>query len=151
MAEACGGCAQHLFAQNAAMRMHERERRVVADGADIAEMVRQPFELGHQRPQIVRARRRFDVRGGFDGMSEGDAVGDRAVAGRAGGEPRRLFDRRAGHQRLDALVHIAEALLEPHHRLAAGGEAEMSRLDDAGMHRTDGNLVQASPSAGRNA
>ena len=48
----------------------------------------------------------------------------------------------AGHQRLDALVHVAEALFEPHHGLAVGGEAEMSRLDDAGVHRPDRNLMQ---------
>ena len=47
------------------------------------------------------------------------------------------------HQRLDALVDIAEPLFEPHHRLAVGGEAEMPGLDDAGMHRADRNLVQA--------
>ena len=62
MAEAGGGGAQHVLAQDAAMGMHERKRRVVADGADIAEMIGQPFELRHQRPQIARARRRFDVR-----------------------------------------------------------------------------------------
>ena len=53
------------------------------------------------------------------------------------------LERRARHQRLDALVDVAEALLEPHHRLAVGGEAEMARLDDAGMHRPDRDLVQA--------
>ncbi len=76
-------------------------------------------------------------------MREGDAVSDGAVAGGASGKSRRLLDGRAGHQRLDAFVHIAEPLFEPYHRLAAGGEAEMSRLDDAGMHRADRNLVQA--------
>jgi len=39
-------------------------------------------------------------------------------------------------------MHITESLLEPHHRLAVGGEAEMSWLDDAGMDRADRNLVQ---------
>ena len=56
---------------------------------------------------------------------------------------RRVVERRAGHQRLDALVHIAEPLLEPHHVLAVGGEAEMAGLDDAGMHRPDRDLMQA--------
>jgi hypothetical protein len=46
-------------------------------------------------------------------------------------------------------VDVAEPLLEPDHRLAVGGEAEMAGLDDAGMDRADRNLVQASPSAGR--
>ncbi len=40
-------------------------------------------------------------------------------------------------------MHIAEPLLQPHHVLAIGGEAEMTGLDDAGMHGPDRNLVQA--------
>ena len=50
---------------------------------------------------------------------------------------------RAAISDFDALVHVAEPLLQPHHSLAVGGEAEMARLDDAGMHRPDRNLVQA--------
>ncbi len=49
----------------------------------------------------------------------------------------------ARHQRLDALVHVAKALLQPNYRLAVGGKTEMPGLDDAGMNRTDGNLMQA--------
>ena len=45
-------------------------------------------------------------------------------------------------QRLDALVRVAEPLLQPHHGLAVAGEAEMPGLDDAGMHRADRDLVQ---------
>ena len=76
-------------------------------------------------------------------MREGERIGDSAVAGDAAGKSRRLLDRGSRHQRLDALVHIAEALFEPHHGLAAGGEAEVPGLDDAGMHRPDRDLVQA--------
>ncbi len=47
------------------------------------------------------------------------------------------------HQVIDALVHVAQALLQPHHGFAVAGEAEMARLDDAGMHRADRNLMQA--------
>ena len=49
----------------------------------------------------------------------------------------------AVHQAVDALVHVAKPLLQPHHGFAIAGEAEMARLDDAGMHRTDGDLMQA--------
>ena len=52
MAEAGVRGAQHALAQDAAMRMHEREGGVVADGADVAEMIGEPLELGHQRAQI---------------------------------------------------------------------------------------------------
>jgi hypothetical protein len=55
-------------------------------------------------------------------MGKRDAVSDRAVAGGARGKLRRPFDARAPHQRLDALVHVAEALFEPHHGLAAGAK-----------------------------
>ncbi len=48
----------------------------------------------------------------------------------------------ADHQRLDALVDIAQPLLQPHHRLAVGMEAEMPGLDDSGMDRPHGNLME---------
>ena len=47
------------------------------------------------------------------------------------------------HQAFDALVDIAKPLLQPHDCFAVGGEAKMARLDDAGMHRADRDLVQA--------
>ena len=50
---------------------------------------------------------------------------------------------RTGHQPLDALVGISQPLFQPDHGLAARGEAEMSGLDDSGMHGTDRDLVQA--------
>ena len=46
------------------------------------------------------------------------------------------------HQMIDALVHVAKSLFEPNHRLAICGEAEMARLDDAGVNRANGNLMQ---------
>ena len=49
----------------------------------------------------------------------------------------------AGHQPVDPLVDIAEALLQPDDGLARRGEAEMARLDDAGMHRADRDLMEA--------
>ena len=37
-------------------------------------------------------------------------------------------------------MDVAEAFFEPHHRLAIDGEAEVARLDDAGVHRPDRDL-----------
>src|SRR5260370_17019615 len=39
-------------------------------------------------------------------------------------------------------MNVAETLLEADHGFAVDGEAEMARLDDAGMHRTDRDLMQ---------
>ena len=44
---------------------------------------------------------------------------------------------------LDALVRVAEALLEAQDLLADDGEAEMPRLDGAGVHRADRDFVHA--------
>ena len=79
----------------------------------------------------------------LDRAREGECVGHRAVAGDAPGEHRGALDRRARHQPFDALVHVAESRLEPHDRLAVRREAEVSGLDDAGVHGTDRDLVQA--------
>ena len=79
----------------------------------------------------------------LDRAREGERIGDGAVAGGAAGELRGLVECRAAHQPVDALVDVAEPLLQPHHGLAVGGEAEMPGLDDAGMHRPDRDLVQA--------
>ena len=40
-------------------------------------------------------------------------------------------------------MHIAEPLFQPHQVLAVGGETEMPRLDNSGMHRAHRNLMQA--------
>ena len=143
MAKAGVGGAQDAFAQDAAMRMHERERGVVADRADIAEVIGQSLELGHQCAQILRAGRNGDVQRRFHGVGESERVGNSAVARGAPRKLRRLLDGRARHQQLDALMDIAEALFEPHDGFAIGGEAEVSRLNDAGVNRTDRNAVQA--------
>ena len=121
------GGPQHALAQDAGLRVHHRERRIVADRADVAEMIGQPLEFRHQRAQVDRARRRLYLQRRFGGVREGEGIGDRAVAGGAAGELCRVVERRAGHQRLDALVHIAEPLLQSHDMLAIGGEAEMAR------------------------
>src|SRR6266446_8086967 len=51
--------------------------------------------------------------------------------------------RGAFHQPLDSLVHVAEPGFEPYDRLAVRSEPEVPGLDDACVHGTHGNLVQA--------
>ena len=109
------------------------------------------------RSSSAASARSHTARGGaaapsavLDGSGERDRVGDRAVAGDAAGEASRALERGAGHQRVDALVHVAEPLLQAHHGLAVGGEAEVARLDDAGVHRAHRDLVQALAFRGRN-
>mgnify|MGYP006213732327 CR=1 FL=1 len=55
----------------------------------------------------------------------------------------RLGERLADEASFDALVHVAEPLLEPQHLLADDGETEMPGLDRAGVDGADRNFVHA--------
>ena len=126
------------------MGEHEGKAGVIADGADIAEMVGKPLELGHQGAQPNRARRNFDFQRRFNSAGEGKGIGGRAVAGCPRREPRGRLDGRPGHEQFDPLMSVAQTLFQPDHGLAIRGKAEMAGLDDAGMHRvqrrSDGGL-----------
>ena len=63
------------------------------------------------------------------------------IPGGAARQLRRLLECCARHQAVDPLVHVAQPLLKAHHCLAVGGETEMAWLDDARVHRADGDLV----------
>ena len=54
-------CCRACVAQHAAFGIDQRERGVVADGADIAEMIGEALKLGHQRAQPDRALRQADL------------------------------------------------------------------------------------------
>ena len=136
------GSAQDALAQDGGVRMHQCKRSVVADRADVAEMVGKPLELGHQRPQILRPRRRLDRQRRFGGARESKGIGDRAVARGTTRKLCRGLKSGALHQLFNALVGIAEPLLQSHHMLAIRGETKMSGLDDAGMDGPDCDLVQ---------
>ena len=71
---------------------------IVADGADVAEVIGEALQLGHQRAQPDRARRRLDAERRLDGAGEGERIGDGAVAGDAAGELAPPARARAGHQ-----------------------------------------------------
>ena len=142
MAEAGGGGAQHALAQHRAMRQHQGEGGIVADGADIAEVVGEPFQFREQRAQPHRARRGFGAERGLGRARESERVGHRAVAADAAGDAGGGGQGGAGEQGFDALVGVAEALFQPHHRLAVAGEAEMSGLDNAGVHGPHRDLMQ---------
>ena len=124
------------------MALHQRERGVVADRADVAKVVGDALDLGQDAAQMVGARRGGNPQRLLDGAGESDGIGDGAVAADAAGKRGGALHIGAAQKRVDALVHIAEPLLEPHHRFAAGVKAEVAGLDDARVHRADGDLVQ---------
>ena len=143
MAEGSIACAQYALAQHAAVGMHEREGGIVANGADIAQMVRQTLQFGHERSQPGRAWRSLDTKRGFDRAGKSKRIRHGAVAGRPACKLGGTIDGGPRHQALYALVHISETLLQPDNRFAARRKSKMPRLDDAGMHGPHRDLMQA--------
>ena len=137
--------AQHVLAQDAAVCVDQREGGVVADGADVAQVIGDALQLRHQRAQPHRTHRGLAALRRLHRAREGERIGDCAVAGNPARQPRRVRDRRADHEVVDAFVHIPQPFLQAHDGLAVGGEAEVSGLDDAGMNRADGDLMQRRP------
>ena len=92
VAEAMIGGTQDAFAQQPELRVQHGERGVVADGADVTEVVGESLQLGQQRPQPDRPRRDIHGERRFHRQGEGESKGHGAVAGYAPGERRRTLD-----------------------------------------------------------
>ena len=125
------------------MGMEKAEGGIVADCAEIAEMISHPLELGHHGPQPDGARRNLESERRFDGPGEGNPIADRAVPRYVTCQSGRLAETCTRHERLDALVHVAEPLLEANDGLPIRSEPEMARLDDSGMDGAHGDSVEA--------
>ena len=125
------------------MCVHQRKGRIVADGADVAEMIGEPLEFCQQRAQEHGSIRHGEIQSDFSRARKRVSVSHGTVTRNAAGELNAAREAGAAHQPVDALVDVSKPLFQPDHGLAAGGKAEMSGLDDTGMHRADRNLVQA--------
>jgi hypothetical protein len=141
MAEDLLGDTQPVFAQARELRESERQRGVVAERAEVAEVRGDPLALEQQRAQPPRALGDGCAGGGFERHAVGPRVGDRRIARHAAGEPMPVERRELGESLLDPLVRVAEPFLEAQHLLADDREPEVTGLDDARMHRPDRNLV----------
>src|SRR5207253_994738 len=131
-----GAGAQRRLAQYSALGVQYREGRVVADRSDIAQVVCDPLELGHDAAQPHGARWRPEIERTLHRLHERPRAGDRAVAREPRRDARGWLEILTGHEPFDALVGVAETLFEAHYRLAARREAKVAGLDDSGMDRT---------------
>jgi hypothetical protein len=137
------GRRQYAFAENTAMGVDQRESSVVADCTEIAEMIGDALELRHDAAQHGGPRRSVEAERRLDGTREREAERDGRIPRHPRHDARCPGDIDAGQEAVNALVHVAEPLLEARHGLAIRRKAEMAGLDDPGMHRSDRNLVQA--------
>ena len=124
------------------MGVNQRKGRIVADGADVAEMIGDPLQFRHHAAQHGGARRNVNRERRLDGAGKRKAERDRRVPGHPRHHPCGRGEIDIGQESVDPLVHIAEPRFQPRHRLAVGGEAEMAGLDDARVNGTHGDLVK---------
>ena len=143
MAEHGGVLAQPVLPEAHELREREAEGGVVAQRAQVAQVVGHPFPFQQQRAQPPRARRRHHAQQRLRGLRVGPREGDGGVARDAPGEAVALGDGERLEALVDALVHVAQALLEAQHLLADDGEAEVAGLDDAGVDGAHRDLVHA--------
>ena len=134
---------QHILLQARELGEAERETGVVAEVAQVAQVVGDALALEQERAQPRGARRHRRCRDRLQRLRVRPRVGDGAVAGHATGEPVAVADRHRLEALLDALVHPAQPLLEPQHLFAHDLEAKVPRLDDSGVHGADRDLVHA--------
>ena len=140
--------AHHHFPQPAGMRVGHHESDVGGDRPDIADVVADAFQFQQDRPHDARARGKFDLRGGLDGLAERGSVREGRIARDALRQENGAMDGHVFEQLLGALVGIEHAQLQIQNRLAGHGEIEVAGLDDAGMDRSHRNLEDAFPQRG---
>ena len=76
----------------------------------------------------------------LDRLACGPAMGHRRVTGNSSRQPGQGSNVPADGKFLDTLVDISQSLLEIQHRLSHRLKTKMSRFDDPGMYRSNGNL-----------
>src|SRR5262245_59208790 len=104
-------------------------------------MIGDALALEQQRAKEQRAIAWSSAGQAFERHRIGPRIRDRTVAGYAARESRAFLQRHRFEALLDSLVLVAEPLLEPQQLFAHDREAEMPRLDRAGVHRADRDLV----------
>ena len=132
---------EEVAAQPAAERSGRQIRDVSGKSAEVAGVVRQPFELQRDPPKRLRARRHSRSAERLDRMGVGQGVADRRVAGGGLHVVDRPLRRPSDERALDAAVLVTERDLEMEDVLAVALKAEMARLDDARVHGPDRDLV----------
>ena len=145
MAEQRLAHAQPVFPEPRKLRKPEREPCIIAEKAQVPQMLADALSLEQQRAQPQRSWRRRGPGDAFDRHRVGPGVRHCGIARHASREPGALGERHRLEALLDALVLVAEPLLQAQDTLANDGEAKMPRFDGAGVHRSYRDLMYPLP------
>src|SRR5690606_34294515 len=124
----------------------EGKAHVIADGADIPKMVGDAFTLRHDSPQPQGAGRHFEGRCAFEGLTRGPGMGYGGITGNPAGKASQGLWIPTDRKLFNALMHIAQALLQVQYHFADSLKPEVARFNDAGVHGSHGNLDDAATS-----
>ena len=119
------------------------ERGAGADVADVADVVVEPLQLERDAPDEPGPRRGVDAGDLLERLAVAEAVRDRADSADTLGDVERVERREALHPLLQPAMRVEQARVEMEHGLADRREAEVTRLDDAGVDRADRDLEDA--------
>ena len=118
-----------------------QKRHVVGQRAEVAGVVRQPFQFERDGPQPLRAQRRFRAGERFEDGRVSRRVADGRVAGDGFHLAHRRAMRPARERLLDAAMLVAERDFQMQHFLAVALKTKMARLNDARVNRPDRDFV----------
>ena len=124
----------------ATMRMSQHIGGIIADRADVPQVIVQPLELEKEAAEVAGPARHVDSEEGFDRLAVGETVADGRISRHPLGERDRRRQPLLLEQLLDPPVLPEMAQLELHDRFAGHGKPEMSRFDDPRMDRPDRHL-----------
>ena len=114
-----------------------------ADVADVADVVVEPLQLEGNAPDEPGPRRGVDAGDLLERLTVAEGVRDRADPADPFGDVERIERREPLHPLLQPAMRVEQARVEMEHGLADRREAEVTRLDDAGVDRPDRNLEDA--------
>ena len=137
--------AQQLLAEGQGACLGEAEADVVAQRADVGDVVVEALEFEQHCPEPGRLGGHRDLAGVLDREAVGEVVRYRAVAGDAFRERDRGAGVLALEEALDAAVQEPQPGLHLQDRLPDDGEPEVAGLDEPGVHGADRDLVHAGP------
>ena len=135
------GQVEEIAADPPAVRGGRQEPDVAGQGPQVAGVVGQPFQFQGDAANRLRPDRGRTAGQRLHGLAVGRGMADRRVAGHMFHHVKRALVRAADEGPLDAAMLVAERDLQVKDLLAVALEAEMSRLDDAGVNRADRDLV----------
>jgi hypothetical protein len=137
------GQAQQPLAECQGAGMGDAVAHVVAESAEVGDVVGDTFDFQEQGSQAGRVLGYLDPQGVFDGLAVSQVVADRAVAGYTFGEGDSVADGSPFEELFDAAVDEPQAGFHLEDGLAHDGETEVAGFDEPGVDGADGDFVHA--------